>query len=166
MSGVRRLLLMRHAKSDWSFEEPDHDRPLNARGRRSADALGAWLRDSGMLPDQVLCSTSRRTRETLERLDIDAPVRFEDRLYHAAPEAVLDALRGAEGSRVLIIGHNPGFQETAARLVRAAPTHPRFGDYPTGATLVARFALDDWRDAVWGMADPEDFVIPRELLDA
>ena len=61
------LILMRHAKSSW--DDPaaaDFDRPLNGRGRRSAKALGHWLRQRGWLPDRVLCSSARRTRETLD----------------------------------------------------------------------------------------------------
>ncbi|SFD70325.1 SixA phosphatase family protein [Roseivivax sediminis] len=164
MKRGRQLLLMRHAKSDWSFEEPDFDRPLNRRGRRSAKALGDWLRSSGTLPDEVLCSTSARTRETLELLDIDAPARFEDQLYHAEPLTVLRALHHATGNRVLVIGHNPGFQEVASRIVAGPPDHPRFQDYPTGATLHARFEIDAWPDAAWGGATAQAFVIPRELL--
>ena len=163
MSAPLQLVLMRHAKSDWSFSEPDHSRPLNKRGRKSAEALGDWLRAEDYVPDQVLCSTSARTRETLDLLQIDAPARFEDRLYHADPETVLQALRDADSARVLVIGHNPGFQEVAQRLVSRAPEHPRFADYPTGATLVADFDVADWSQADWGMGRPATFVVPREL---
>lgn len=158
-----RLILMRHAKSDWSGAGDDHARPLNARGQGSARALGDWLRAKGYLPDQVLCSTAARTRETLALTGVKAPTRFEDRLYHAAPATMLGSLRQATGQTVLMIGHNPGIASFAARLVRRAPSHPRFRDYPTGATLVADFEIADWEGLTLGEATARVFVIPREL---
>ena len=115
---MKTLILMRHAKSDWSTgEESDHARPLNRRGRASALALGNWLRGKGWLPDQVLCSTARRTRETLAGLGLEVEADYRDALYHAEVEALLEAVRGATGGTVLIIGHNPGIGELAERLV-------------------------------------------------
>jgi phosphohistidine phosphatase len=71
---TRTLILIRHAKSDW--EHPaldDHDRPLNARGQRSAPRIGAWLAAQGLAPDAVLCSTARRTRETWQGIATRLP---------------------------------------------------------------------------------------------
>lgn len=160
-----RLILMRHGKSDWSGPtEPDRARPLNARGRRHAALMGDWLRAQGYLPDQVLCSTSVRTRETLQGLALgDVPVSFEDRLYHAAPDTLWDSLHEAQGQTVLIIGHNPGMAIFAADLVARAPDHPRFRDYPTCATLVADFPVDSWFDVLPSRAQVQAFVIPREV---
>ena len=74
---TRTLILMRHAKSDWGHAGlADHDRPLNARGTRDAPRMGAWLRGKGHLPDEVLCSTATRTRQTLEGLGLSVPARF------------------------------------------------------------------------------------------
>ena len=63
---TRTLILTRHAKSSW--DDPflnDHDRPLNKRGRKSAPVIAGWLRENGWLPDEVLSSTSARTRRNL-----------------------------------------------------------------------------------------------------
>lgn len=159
-----RLILMRHAKSDWSSGVTrDHDRPLNARGLRAARAMGDWLRAQGYLPDRVLCSTATRTRETLAGLRIDAPAEFIPALYHAEPGVMLDILRGAEGQSVLMIGHNPGIGELAGDLVTHAPDHPRFFDYPTCATLVVDFQAADWSAVAAGRGAPVDFVVPRDL---
>ncbi|MFP4327827.1 MAG: SixA phosphatase family protein [Paracoccaceae bacterium] len=162
----RYLILMRHAKSSW--KDPaldDHDRPLNRRGRRAASALGGWMRDRGWVPDEVLCSTARRTRETLRRLDLPgAPtVRERRALYLAEPEAMLEVLRGAQGACVLMLGHNPGIAEFAHRLIAAPPPHARFAGYPTGATLVAEFLVARWDQADWARAEAVDFVVPRDL---
>ena len=161
---TRRLIVMRHAKSSWDHPGlRDHDRPLNGRGRRSAAALGRWLRDEGYLPDQILSSTSARTRETCLRLGLDAPADYLPALYHAAPSDMFGALRGSTGQCVLMLGHNPGIAGFAEALMAVPPDHPRFPDYPTCATLVADFDLSDWRDLEPGTGRAVAFVIPREL---
>lgn len=163
---MKRLILMRHAKSDWSGgAASDFERPLNPRGRAAATALGAWLRDMGLAPDQVLCSSAERTGETLMRLglDSDTPVQFKRDLYLATHHEIMQALRGATGDCVLMIGHNPGISIAAAEMVLDAPDHPQFHAYPTGATLVADFDVNQWRDADWGRANARHFVVPRDL---
>ncbi|MBY6002771.1 histidine phosphatase family protein [Salipiger bermudensis] len=162
---MKRLILMRHAKSDWSSGGADHQRPLNKRGRKSAKALGDWLRAQGLVPDQALCSSATRTRETLDLLDVHATTRHEDRLYHAGPVAMLKCLNEAEGDTVIMVGHNPGIAEFADELMAEPPRHPRFADYPTGATLVAEFEIDDWAQLQPATGRAAAFVIPRELLE-
>ncbi|TMV03277.1 histidine phosphatase family protein [Ruegeria sediminis] len=162
----RTLILIRHAKSSWDdLTLDDHDRPLNKRGRRSAEAIGAWLKRKGWLPDEVLSSTSVRTRETWARMALDVDkVTFTGDLYHASPEETLSLLSEAKGDTVLLLGHNPGFAEFAGEIVDEAPMHARFFDFPTCATAVIRFDIDDWRDVKWHSGEAVDFVIPRELL--
>lgn len=160
-----RLILMRHAKSDWSSAAgSDHARPLNPRGERSAKAMGDWLRDKGYLPTQVLCSTATRTRQTLDLLALDAPVEFQDQMYNASAHTLMDSLECATGETVLMIGHNPGIAGFAARLLPEPVAHPRFLDYPTCATLVADFATEGWEDVDFGMGIEVDFIVPRDLL--
>jgi len=162
---TRRLILTRHAKSDWSQSGvSDHQRPLNKRGRASATAIGDWLRKGNHLPNQILSSSSTRTRETCDRLQLDAPVTYLGALYHAGALTMLSELRKASGQTVLMLGHNPGIGEFAEKLVRASPAHPRFLDYPTCATLVADFDITSWSKADFGQALTVAFVIPRELI--
>lgn len=166
---TRTLILTRHAKSDW--DDPmleDHERPLNGRGKRSADAMGKWLNEKGFRPDEVLCSTAVRTRETWERMAVgfggaEIAVRWEALLYHAGPQEILDRLRTAEGETVLVLGHNPGIGIAAANLALEPPKHLRFMDYPTTATTVYRFDIDDWAEADWRGGRVEAFVVPRDL---
>ncbi|WP_306153528.1 histidine phosphatase family protein [Roseovarius sp. MMSF_3281] len=161
---TRRLILMRHAKSSWGDPTlPDHARPLNGRGRRSAKALGNWLRENGYTPDEVLCSSSSRTRETLDRLTLDAPTTFLDSLYHASPRSMFNELTRATGACVLMLGHNPGIAGFAESILATPPEHPRFHDYPTCATLVADFDIKNWSDMTKASGTPLAFVIPREL---
>lgn len=163
---MKRLILMRHAKSDWSAGAGnDHDRPLNARGREAATSLGNWLRQEGMIPDQVLCSSATRTRETLMRLELPVAVAvtYHRNLYLAEPQAILSTLRTAVGQSVLMIGHNPGIAMMAEAVLASLPDHPSFADFPTGATLVADWDIDIWSDADWRKANARHFVVPREL---
>lgn len=165
-SGHRRLILTRHAKSSWDDPAmPDHDRPLNARGRRAALELGEWLHSRGYEPDEVLVSTAVRTRETWARaasapLEVMPRVSYLEGLYHAAPETMLDILRGAMGDCVMMIGHNPGIAAFAALLPARAPADPDFRRYPTAATLVADFQITDWRDVTPGSGSVLDFFVP------
>ena len=98
----RRLILMRHAKSDW--DDPllsDHDRPLNKRGRKSATALGHWLKSENQLPDQILCSSAERTVETCTRLNLATTPDFHKALYHASEDTMFSILQAAHGAPVL-----------------------------------------------------------------
>ncbi|MGC3938313.1 SixA phosphatase family protein [Roseobacter sp. EG26] len=161
-----RLILMRHAKSDWGHKGlSDHDRPLNARGTTSAKLLGDWLRAKGYLPDQVLSSSAERTGQTLLGLGFDQPMQttFTRALYLADADGMLRILQAATGTCVLMIGHNPGISELAENLLNNSVSHDRFFDYPTGATLVADFDAQGWNDIGWHQGQPIDFIIPREL---
>ncbi len=161
---MKTLILMRHAKSDWGDPRlSDHARPLNRRGRHSATVLGKWLRAQNLVPDQILCSSAVRAQETCARLKLPEMPELLDGLYMAEPDGMLAALRCATGDTVLMIGHNPGIAEFAHLLVAAPPDHERFDDYPTGATLVARFDTDGWCNLSPGTGTPLHFVIPRAL---
>ena len=131
--------------------------------QRSAAALGSWLKENGYLPDQILSSSSQRTRETCDGLKLDADTAFLDALYHAGPGQMLSVLKGATGQCVLMLGHNPGIALFAHDLVQEAPAHPRFGDYPTCATLVVDFPVEDWTELQPGTGRVVTFIIPREL---
>ncbi|MFE9633523.1 SixA phosphatase family protein [Streptomyces sp. NPDC006463] len=121
------LVILRHAKSAWPQGVPDRERPLGPRGLRDAPAAGRLLAQAALLPDLVLCSPARRTRQTWElaaaELPVQPPVRFEPQLYGADAEDLLDAVRdtSAEVARLLLVGHNPGLQELILLLAGEAP---------------------------------------------
>lgn len=162
--GHRRLILTRHAKSAW--DDPslaDRDRPLNPRGRRSARLLGDWLASRGYEPEEVLCSSSVRTRQTWDcvagaALGVLPEVRYVDALYHASPEVMLRVLRGAAAPTVMMLGHNPGIAAFAAQLPARPPLDPEFRSYPTAATLVVDFQAGSWADVQPGQGSVLDFV--------
>jgi phosphohistidine phosphatase len=118
----RRLMLMRHAKSSWTFPGlADDERPLNKRGRRDAPRVGKRLVELGWVPDLVVSSDSRRTRETWERMQKHFPaahVRFTRALYGGGPtELRREAARLPAAVRtVLVLGHNPGWEEAVEEL--------------------------------------------------
>lgn len=167
---TRTLILIRHAKSDW--DDPrltDHQRPLNARGRRAAPRIGAWLATQGLAPGEALVSDATRTRETWGYIaaqlpDAPAPT-LHPTLYLASPEAMLTHLRGATAPVVAMVGHNPGTAALARLLVDTPPIHPSFGRYPTAATTVLDFDIDSWQEVEPGTGHARAFVIPRDLPD-
>jgi phosphohistidine phosphatase len=165
---MKRLILTRHAKSSW--DDPlmaDHDRPLNDRGKAAAADLGQWLATRGYVPDEVLCSDSLRTRKTWSGLAPALPgtpiLELKPALYHAGPDVMLAVLRHAMGDTVMMIGHNPGIAEFAARIVAQSPLSADFTRYPTGATTVVDFAVGSWAEVGWGTGSTLDFIVPREL---
>lgn len=161
--GHRRLILTRHAKSSWDDPaQSDQDRPLNERGVRSARALGDWLASRGYEPEEVLCSTAERTRETwagiaLAALEVLPNIRYEPGLYQASAEKMLEVLRTATAPTVMMIGHNPGIAALAAMLPARPPLDPDFRRYPTAATLVVDFQIDTWSELRPGEGSVMDF---------
>lgn len=165
---MKRLILTRHAKSSWDDPlTPDHDRPLNDRGKAAAADLGQWLASRGYVPDEVLCSDALRTRKTWSGIAPALPgtpiLTLKPALYHAGPDVILAVLRHASADCVMLIGHNPGLAEFAARIVARAPLGPEFARFPTGATLVADFDIPAWSDLAFGTGIAVDFIVPREL---
>lgn len=167
-----RLILTRHAKSDWDNPlHTDHERPLNARGRKAAPRIGRWLVEKGYLPQQALVSDAVRTKETWALLRQQFPhevnTRFLSALYqgNGNTDLMLDVLSTAESDSVILIGHNPGIGGLAAMLVREPPEHEGFGRYPTCATLVVEFDAESWSDIRPGTGNVRDFVVPRQIVD-
>jgi phosphohistidine phosphatase len=175
-SAGRELVLLRHAKSAWP-DVPDHERPLAGRGQRDAPVMGRWLRTAGHVPDQVLCSTARRARETWElaqsALGASPAVSFDDRVYGASAAELLDLVHRAPraAKTLLIVGHDPGIPELAFMLASAAPSRgavPRSTvdrmktKFPTAAVAVLELT-GNWAQLGPGAARLTSFVTPREV---
>lgn len=158
------LIVMRHAKSSWDTPFEDIERPLNQRGRDGAGALGDWLRRLSLSPDEILCSSAKRTRETGALLQLDAPMTSMQGLYMASCDVMMNKAQKATGDTVLLIAHNPGIGEFAERLAQAVPNHPRFFDYPSGATTVFSCAIESWSDLAFGACVANHFTTPKDLL--
>ena len=167
---MKQLYLLRHAKSSWDDATlADHDRPLAPRGRRAARVMAEHLRREGIVPALVLCSPSRRTRQTLKRiasaLGENADVQIESELYAAAAADLLEVLHEVpdEVESVMLIGHNPGIQDLALTLARGGPEIARVRrKFPTAA-LATLERNGSWRELAPGSAELVSFVKPKEL---
>ncbi|MGB7317552.1 MAG: histidine phosphatase family protein [Planktotalea sp.] len=158
------LIVMRHAKSSWDHLGADIERPLNERGRASASALGEWLRAQNLLPDEMLVSSAQRTQETAALLKLAAPITLHEPLYMSSSDVLMKYVQRAQGETVLVLAHNPGIGDFAERLAKAAPGHPRFFDYPTGATTAFTCNVENWSELTFGANDISRFITPRDLI--
>ncbi|QIO86440.1 phosphoglycerate mutase [Stenotrophomonas rhizophila] len=138
---MRELILLRHAHAEAaSTGQADLDRPLSPVGLAEAEAAGRWLKDNNLLPDCVLCSPARRTRETLEAvLGVTGFVekRLEDAVYDATPgtlAGLIDDRR--EVDRLLVVGHNPGLERLVALMSEGSTSDYR-GMPPAGIAVLA-----------------------------
>ena len=162
---MKRIMLLRHAKSSWDDATlSDHERPLAPRGRRAAAAIADHLHGNGLAVELVLCSSARRARETLERLGTSlgtARTSIEDDLYGASDDELLERLRRLPEplESVAVIGHNPGLHDLAVGLTREGRRLERF---PTGALAMLEFD-GPWADLGSGRVRLTGFVRPKDL---
>jgi phosphohistidine phosphatase len=166
------LFVLRHAKSSW--DDPglaDHERPLAPRGQRAAKLISRHVRDSGITPGQVLCSSARRARETLEVVGPGGEVLIEPELYSASASEIIERLRRTpeEIESVMVIGHNPALQSLVLRLI-GDKGDPAAGSelaevrrkFPTGA-LVTLSLECAWSELAPGCAQLAAYVRPKSL---
>lgn len=170
---LRRLLLLRHAKSSW--DEPgltDHQRPLAPRGRRAARDVGLFIRSQGLLPQRIIASDSCRTRQTAEIVFADPaqrpPIAWLSALYLASARQIL-ALIGQqedEAASLLVLGHEPGMGVLANELAAFGDDGERAAmaaKFPTAALAVIAFRAERWRHIAAGEGQLIRFVRPRDL---
>jgi len=156
---VKTLHVLRHAKSDWSDEGlADHERPLNKRGRRVREWVADHVR--GWHVDLVVCSTARRARDTAEPVvaALGCPVRYDDALYGAGSETLLDVARSLpdDDRAVMLVGHNPAVEEFTKLL---CDTTPR---YVTAALGTISLDVERWADVAPGHGALVGFVTPKK----
>lgn len=166
------LSLLRHAKSSWDDTVArDFDRPLNAKGRRAAAAMGAFIGREALAWDLVLASPAQRVRQTIEGLQDGlgrafAPV-FDTRVYMAGVANLTEVLAGvpASSARVLLVGHNPGLEDLALWLVAGgAPGRGAIEEkYPTAALAELTLEVASWSGVTEGSARLARFTRPRDL---
>jgi len=170
---MRRLMLLRHAKSDWSTPgQRDQDRPLNDRGREAAPKMGAYMVRHGLVADLIVASPAKRVVETLDLLlaafDRRPKVQSEPAVYEAGPDALLDVVKKTPRTVhcLLMVGHNPGLGELATLLIAAGEVEARqrlIEKFPTAGLAVIDFALDDWEKLHPRAGRLDRFVVPRAL---
>lgn len=159
-------MLMRHAKSAWHTDDPDHDRPLNERGCAAAAFMGRWLADHDQLPELILTSTALRARDTAERVVAAGaraiPIRAVRSIYQATAAELVTVLGQAPGSvnRLMLVGHEPGLPDLTALLCGA---NARF---PTAAVARIDLEIDEWPAAGRGCGRLIWLLTPRLLQPA
>ena len=165
----RELQLLRHAKSDWNAAfNSDISRPLSARGRQAARAMGRWMKQNDITQDIVFTSPSTRTRQTLELIAEEISfkiIQVIDELYHADLDTFLEILGQVprEHNRVMLVGHNPGMQDLLVYLSAADLEEAPGKLFPT--TAFARLQLPrDWNGLSSGAGHLHTLIRPRELL--
>ena len=166
------LMLMRHAKSDWSSHTADIDRPLNDRGARDAIRMGAHLNKLELVPDRMVVSAAQRTRETasllLNNLALDKKnIIFDRQLYLADMDTLCETIEiyARENQRLLILAHNPGMDYLVSYLAGSAPALSSSGKLMT-TCAVACFSLASL-DALKkpGQGELQNLIRPKEIID-
>lgn len=168
---MKRLYLLRHAKSGWDDStQGDFDRSLSRRGRRSAPLMGRYMRNLGYAPSVALCSPARRTRETWtyvsNALDCDTVEDMRPELYLPEPRTLFDAVRAVEDTHpsAIVISHNPGILTLALGLIgNGIQSANPFGKYPTAALAVFDFNIDTWSGMEPGRGTLIGYTRPKEL---
>jgi phosphohistidine phosphatase len=162
---MKTLLFLRHGKSDWDADfSHDHERPINARGRKAAQRMGRFLAASGVVPDRIATSTAVRARSTLELFleagGIDAPVRETRALYLAGPDDLLREIRAEDDAAgvLLLVGHQPGWGETVGRLTGGAAVR-----FPTAALARVDVDVTAWADVAFGRGELVWLIPPKAL---
>ncbi len=167
------LSLLRHAKSSWHNPAiPDLDRPLATRGVVDAPLMGRAMTERGIDPDLVLCSSARRTRDTLAlvlpELKVEPKVVYDDALYHASAAEMLEMMRAVPpgASRLMLVGHNPEIHALALDLVGSGPKHYRDKlkeKYPTAGLVVVNFTSGAWQSVTVNSGELKLFLTPKDL---
>lgn len=170
---MKRIFLLRHAKSSWDDPvERDFDRPLNKRGRRAAETIGRYLRDNEVAFDHVIASPAVRVIETLDGVEAGAGRRlgaeFDRRIYMASALSLLDIVHETEeaDASLLLVGHNPGLEDLIFLL-----TPPHSGalrkevdiKYPTTTLAEMEFDVRRWEEIDEGSGRLVRLVRPRDL---
>lgn len=171
---MKKLYLLRHAKSDWKTSaKGDFERPLAPRGQKAAPKIGREIARLRMAPALVLCSTALRAAQTYALITDSLPkahiVEHRLDLYMASPTKLLKIIRQQldDFESILMIGHNPGTESLASHL--AGPDSPRrlLADlnkkYPSAALAAFDLQIESWRDTSPGDGTLTHFIKPRDL---
>jgi len=171
MTHPRELLVLRHGKSSWDTDaRTDFERPLSGRGVRDAPRMGRWLAEHGLPPDAVVCSPAVRARQTgraaCEAAGIEGvPIVFDDRIYGATVGDLVRVLGDARPAarRVLLVGHNPGFEDLVRWLAAEPPALPPNGKLMPTCALAWLALPEDWAHLEPGQGLLRSITRPKEL---
>ena len=149
---MKELLLLRHAKSSWKDQNiEDFYRPLKERGKNDASIMGEYIKQTDLIPQYILCSSAIRTKETLDiilnKINFDNKIKIDytNELYEADVFDILKVISQIENkfNKVMIIGHNPGMEETVLELTQKPFPFPKFS---TCGLALIELNIDYWKD--------------------
>lgn len=162
---MKTLFLMRHAKSSWDNSDlADFDRPLNERGKKAAPFMGEYMSRNGFDPELILSSPAVRARETArlakEGGDLTAEIEYNERIYEASPQTLLQAASEIEDrfGSAMIVGHNPG-TEGFIRLLTGRPE-----TVPTAALIVIDLAISNWSEIRGECGNLRELIRPKDEM--
>ena len=145
---MKTLYLVRHAKSSWKNTAlTDFKRPLNSRGKKDAPLMGKRLKERGILPDMIICSSAKRAKKTARKIAkvLDYPaasIKYEDKLYEATESNIIRLIQKLPNkiNKLMIVGHNPEITSLSNRL-----GDENIYNMPTCGISCIRFAFDQWK---------------------
>jgi phosphohistidine phosphatase len=162
---MKTLLVLRHAKSSWENPDlADFERPLNSRGLDSARFIGALIYERNLQPQVIVSSPAKRAKQTAvlvkELAEIPKPIIFDERIYEASPLTLFNLIREFDEKResVLIIGHNPGFENLVRMLTGETVS------MPTAALAKINLKIKKWSDLETGEGELECLIRPKEEM--
>ena len=148
----RELLLLRHGKSDWSFESNDFNRPLKKRGKKAALRVGEWLQRQNLVPDWIISSPALRALQTTQKVCKafklkTGQLNLDERIYQADVNQLKNVLSECpvHAQRVLLVGHNPELEALLNYLADGIEM-PEDGKLMATATLARLRMPEDWND--------------------
>ena len=164
---MKKLYLVRHAKSSWKQPElSDFERPLNKRGKRDAPFMGNILNEKGIMPDLIISSPAVRAYTTARIIaeEIGYPpekIETNEDIYEASAGEILDIINGIEdhNNTVMIFGHNPGFTSLSNYL-----SGKFIDNIPTCGISIIEFDVDKWEDVVLNGGKLISFEFPKKYI--
>jgi phosphohistidine phosphatase len=166
---MKHILLLRHAKSSWEDSSlDDFDRPLAKRGKKDAPIMGAFVKKTGYLPEQIYSSTAKRARQTTalfcKQAEIeDQAITWTDDFYYGSAFDYLEAIQNSpdDSDCIMLVGHNPKMEETASLL--CSDNNSYTARMPTAALVCLEHPAVKWSQIREGTARIKWMVIPKLL---
>jgi phosphohistidine phosphatase len=162
---MKELYLLRHAKSSWDDSSlDDFDRPLNERGKKAAPIMGRVMREKNLKPDLILCSPSKRTKQTAKHVinasKLKSEITYDERIYEASTADLIELLKAQDAKleSILLIGHNPGIESLLTNLTGANET------FPTAALAKIVLEIEKWKGIKDGAGSMDWILRPKELV--
>lgn len=162
---MKTLFVLRHAKSSWDNPDlADFERPLNSRGLDAARFIGELIYDRNLEPQIIVSSPAKRAKQTAvlvkELAGVNKPVAFDERIYEASPLTLFNLIREFDEKydSVLIVGHNPGFENIVRMLTGESVS------MPTAALAKINLTAEKWSDLDIDSNELEFLIRPKEEM--